>query len=138
MKVIVDANVVIAALAKPSITREVLLYPYINYYSPDFLLTELKEHENEIIEKVKVGYKAALKLLIANIIIMPFAFYRPSLKEAQNIIGNIDMDDEPYTALALSLKVDGIWSYDSHFKKQNSVDILSTSDLLSAIRSGLV
>ncbi|MDE1860786.1 MAG: hypothetical protein KGH72_03650 [Candidatus Micrarchaeota archaeon] len=52
MKIVVDANVVIATLVKPSITREVLLYPYIDYYSPAFLLTELKEHEEEIKEKV--------------------------------------------------------------------------------------
>ncbi len=32
MKMVVDANVVISALVKSSIIREVLLYPYIDYY----------------------------------------------------------------------------------------------------------
>jgi hypothetical protein len=36
-------------LAKQSITKEVLLYPFIDYYSPDFLLEELAEHEGRLI-----------------------------------------------------------------------------------------
>jgi predicted nucleic acid-binding protein len=47
MKVVVDANVVISSLVKSSITREVLLYPYVEFYSPDFLLEELNDLDQE-------------------------------------------------------------------------------------------
>jgi predicted nucleic acid-binding protein len=136
MKIIVDANVVIAALIKPSITREVLLYPYIDYYSPDFLLKEIKEHEKEISAKAGSGYRRAMELITKKLIMMPNHFYKNSMQEAHKIIGNIDKDDEQYIALALSLDADGIWSYDGDFKMQNKVNTFATTDLLSLIKKG--
>lgn len=139
MKIVVDANVVIAALIKPSITRAALLYPYIDYYSPDHLLEEIKEHEGDIVEKAGKGYKNAISIITRNIIIMPGYFYEINMREAHRIIGNLDVDDEQYIALALSLKADGIWSYDErHFGKQNEVSLFSTGDLLSLIKKGIV
>ncbi len=139
MKIIVDVNVIIAALVKPAITRAVLLYPYIEYYSPDHLLDEIKEHEDEIAEKAGKNYKNALDEIIKSIVIVPGYFYRNDMGTAHKIIGKFDEDDEQYIALALSLKADGIWSYDErHFGKQNKVRLFSTGDLLLLIKKGVV
>jgi predicted nucleic acid-binding protein len=138
MKIVVDANVVIAALVKPSITREVLLYPYIDCYSPDFLLEEIDEHEEEISTKVGKGYKSAMRLISKKLVILPIYFYESNMQEAHKIIGAIDRDDEQYIALALSLGADGIWSYDDDFKKQHKISTFSTNDLLLLIKKGIL
>ena len=138
MKIVVDANVIISALVKSSITREVLLYPYIDYYSPDFLLKEIDDHKEEISAKAGKGYHPALELITKKLIVMPDYFYENRMKEANKIIGGIDKDDEPYIALALELDADGIWSYDNDFRKQRKVNIFSTSDLLLLIRKGIL
>lgn len=81
-----DANVVIAALAKQSITKEVLLYPFIDYYTPDFLLEELAEHEEEIISKMntdKPGYQKALDIITKKLKIVKRDAYIQHLSQAQ-------------------------------------------------------
>jgi predicted nucleic acid-binding protein len=138
MKLVVDANVVMAALVKPSITREVLLYPYIDYYSPSYLLEEIKDHEGEIAAKAGKGYKEALKTIMKKLIIVRYDSYKERMAEAKKIIGNIDKDDVQYIALSLALDADGIWSYDGGIKKQNVVEVFSTGALISLIRSGIV
>lgn len=137
MKIVVDANVVIAALVRSSITREVLLHPYIDYYSPNFLFSEIKEHEQEISAKAGRGYESAMELISKKIMVMPDYFYENDMQAARKIIGGIDKDDVPYIALALSLSADGIWSYDADFRRQHDVGVFSTSDLLLLIKKGL-
>ncbi|HIH50499.1 TPA: hypothetical protein HA291_03540 [Candidatus Micrarchaeota archaeon] len=127
-----------AALVKPSITREVLLYPYIDYYSPSYLLEEIKDHEGEIATKAGKGYKEALKTIMKKLIIVRYDSYKERMAEAKKIIGNIDKDDVQYIALSLALDADGIWSYDGGIKKQNVVEVFSTGALISLIRSGIV
>lgn len=139
MKIVVDANVVIAALAKQSITKEVLLYPFIDYYTPDFLLDELEEHKEEIISKMhtdKPGYQKALGTLTSKLKIVNRNAYVQYLSQAYEIIGKLDKDDEPYIAVALSIKADGIWSYDPDFKHQKAVKLFSTGELLNIIKKG--
>ena len=138
MKIVVDANVVIAALVRPSITREILLYPYIDYYSPDFLLEEIDDHDKEISAKVGKGYKSAMKLIMKKLIIVPDYFYENNLQGAHKIMGRIDKDDVQYIALAMSLDADGIWSYDKHFEYQYRVKIFSTSDLRLLIEKDIL
>lgn len=138
MKLVVDANVVMAALAKSSITREILLYPYIDCYSPSFLLEEIKEHSDEIKAKAGHGYKEALRTLLKKLIVVQFDTYKERMEEADKIIGRIDKDNVQYVALALALGADGIWSYDKHMKKQHVVKIFTTSDLVVLIKSGII
>lgn len=137
MKIVVDANVVIAALAKQSITKEVLLYPFIDYYTPDFLLEELTKHEEEIIAKMntdRLGYQKALDIIIKKVKIVKRETYSQYLGQAHEIIGRIDKDDEAYIAVALSIKANGVWSYDPHFKQQKAVRLFSTGELIRIIK----
>ena len=53
---------------------------------------------------------------------------------AEEIMGDIDIDDSPFLALAMSLKCP-IWSNDGHFKRQNVVKAFSTKELLSLLET---
>jgi predicted nucleic acid-binding protein len=138
MKLVVDANVVMAALAKPSITREILLYPYIDYYSPSYLLEEIKEHGEEIANKAGKGYKEALSTIMKKLIVVRYESYKDKMDEANTVIGHIDKDDVQYIALALALGADGIWSYDEGMKKQNVVEVFSTGALAALMKTGMI
>jgi predicted nucleic acid-binding protein len=134
MKIVADANVIIAALARPAITREVLLYPYIDYYTPDFFMEELEGHEAEIKKKIGPTYPQALSLITRKLRVISYDDYEPWLAKADEIIGRIDRDDVPYIAAALAIRADGLWSYDPHFAKQTVVKIVSIKDLILRIR----
>lgn len=139
MKIVVDANIIIAALAKESITRELLLYPLLKYYSPDFALLELEKHKDEVITKMHAGkasYAKTIRLILSNVSLVSKMSYTKEIAKAAKVIGSIDKDDIPYVALSLRLKAHGIWTYDSDFKKQNSVRALSTREIIEILQSG--
>ena len=47
---------------------------------------------------------------------------------------DIDEKDVQFIALALSIKNDGIWTNDKHFKKQNAIKILTTHDIIILLK----
>jgi len=46
----------------------------------------------------------------------------------------IDADDAPFLAAALSIRCDGIWTEDPHFLKQTATKVWRTKDLLHFIK----
>ena len=56
------------------------------------------------------------------------------MDEANSIIGNIDKNDVVFTATALAVENDGIWSDDTHFEKQNRVKLRKTAEILSLLK----
>ena len=49
MKLIIDTNIIFSGLIKQSITREILLSPYFEFYIPDFYNIELNKYKSYII-----------------------------------------------------------------------------------------
>jgi len=43
---------------------------------------------------------------------------------------DIDTKDAPYLAVGMAMSVDGIWSDDNHFRKQNVLRTYSTKDMV--------
>lgn len=137
MRIVVDTNILISSLIKDSITREILLLPYMDFYLPEFALEEVEAH------KVKISKLSGLSsdeidffldLLLENISIVPAQTIRPYLKEAEKIIGNIDPGDIPFVALALAVDNDGIWTNDKHFKKARKIKIWNTPEFLAYLK----
>ena len=137
MRIVVDTNILISSLIKDSITREILLLPYMDFYLPEFALEEVEAH------KVKISKLSGLSsdeidffldLLLENISIVPAQKIRPYLKEAEKIIGDIDPGDIPFIALALAVDNDGIWTNDKHFRKVKKIKIWNTPELLAYLK----
>ena len=57
MKLVVDANILFAALIKESFTAELLLRDKLNFFAPEFLFDEFGKYENYILEKTKRSKK---------------------------------------------------------------------------------
>jgi len=51
LKLVVDANILFAALIKESFTAELLLSDKLNFFAPEFLFDEFGKYENYILEK---------------------------------------------------------------------------------------
>ena len=132
MYLVVDANILIAALIRDSTTRKLLLSEKFELVAPEFLAGEIDKHIAEISKKAKVE-KAELRSLILQLLkTSKIRAYKPEsfagkMKDAIAI--SPDKYDSPYFALALHLRCP-IWSNDKKLKNQSEVTILSTKEVM--------
>jgi len=131
MKIIVDANRIVASLFKQGTTRDILFDDFFEFVTPDFTLTEFEEHEEEFQNKSKLTkeeFGIFFALLFERITILPKSVYNNFLDECKELLK--DIDDVPYLATCLATKAEGIWSHDPNFKKQNKVKVFTNIDML--------
>lgn len=131
MKFVIDTNRIIAALIKDSSCRAIILNNKYNFISPDFTSTEVNKYKDLILKKSGLSEKSfnvVMNMLLEKIDIRPKLEYQDKISEAEKIIS--DKKDVPFLALALSEKVDGIWSDDNHFKEQDKLKVYLTKDLV--------
>jgi len=135
MRLIVDANIIFSMLiAFGNKAGDLLFLGTVELYAPEYLLGEIWEHEQEIIDKSGFSpaqCRDALELIASKIKFILFSEYAPFISKAESICP--DPDDVEYFALALSLSCP-LWSNDKALASQKSVKVLSTSDLLSLLR----
>lgn len=131
MKLIVDTNIIIAAIIKDSTTRRLLLRFDLELFSPEYLFEELNEHSEEIIRKAKIDeqdFEDFCQVMRRIINLVPKATYTRYLAEASGIIE--DENDWPFAAAALSVGDCGIWSNNPHFT-QKSKELFDKYNLLT-------
>ena len=129
MNIIVDANILFAALIKNGITSKLMFIDDIHLYAPEFLLEEFGKYRNEIIKKTHRttnNFDIVLSEISSHIDFIPKSEFQKQMKKAEEI--SPDKDDSVYFALALQ-KGMPIWSNENRLKKQNAVMIYSTRDL---------
>ncbi len=132
MKLVLDTNILIAALIKDSITREILLHPEIECFVSEFLIREVDSFKDEILRKSglsKEDFEELLENIKEKLIFIPDEEIHHK-EEATRIMEPIDIKDSIFIALALTTKNDGIWSEDKHFEKQNRIKVWKTKDLI--------
>ena len=137
MKLVVDANILFAALIKNHVTRRLLLFLDHELYAPEFILDEVYEHMAELEFKTglsSVKIKEILEELIkdAKIALVPANQFKTKLSEGKASV--VDSDDVPYIALALYLSCP-VWSNDKNLKKQSEVKIISTEEVMAGLTS---
>ena len=138
MRFVVDANVVFSALIADATTRALLIDLDHEYYTPEFVHTEIRKHRSTIEEKSGVstsGVEVVLDTLFDELVLVPDADLNPHLQTADDAIGDTDRDDVPYLAAALATDAT-IWSDDGDFTKQSRVDVYTTSDMVAELDSG--
>jgi len=141
MRLIVDTNRIIAALIRNSASRKILLCDKIDFLTVGIARPEIDEHKKEILEKARLTEEqlnTILSILYSRVFVASDAVIESKMHEAKRIMDRIDPDDTPFIALALAVENNGIWSDDEHFKKQNSVKVWRTKDLLALIKKDFV
>ncbi len=133
MDVIVDANILFAALIKRSTTAQLLFNPELTLYSPEFVLEEFMKYFPLIQQKMKRTTEEFITImhqLHQVITIIPENEYKEQMKEAKRL--SPDDKDVMYFALALKLRC-AIWSNDKELKKQKEVTIYNTQELFAEL-----
>ncbi len=131
MKIVIDANILFAALIRESTTRKLLFDNRFELYAPSFITEEFVEHLKELETKTNLSAEElkniATRMIALNITIIEEQEYKELIEQARKITP--DPDDVMYIALALKLP-SPIWSNDKKLKDQNIVMIYTTTELL--------
>lgn len=136
MKLVIDTNIIISALIRNNLSRNIINNLNYEFLTPDFSLDEISKYKEEICKKSGLDeneFYILIDLLFLRIDIIPFSEYNFCLEKAKEIIGGVDIDDVPFMALALIKQIDGIWSDDEHFRRQDTIKIWKTKDLLKLL-----
>ena len=136
MKLIIDANVLIAALIKDDVTADLVYSKNLQLFAPVQLLVEVRKYQSLIQQKSGMDdekFERLLKSFRRRIAFVETEEFIDLLEEAEKI--SPDEGDAPYVALSLKLNV-GIWSNDKALKdKQDSVMVYNTGDVAGILRS---
>ncbi|MBS3149529.1 hypothetical protein J4455_02430 [Candidatus Woesearchaeota archaeon] len=136
MKILVDANRIVAALMKQSTTRDILLDEAFEFVTPDYSISEVEEHRDELQQRLKLTreeFDVLLALLFERITVLPKYAYNDLINECKEAIE--DIDDVPYLAACLASKCLGIWSHDPHVLKQKKVSVFTNINMLRMSKS---
>lgn len=134
MKLVVDANILIAALIKDAATRELLLDDSLELVAPEHLLAEARHLLNNprIRKRLKLNdddLDELVSAILARISFIPEGIFVSSIKQALPLVAH--PEDAPYAALALAFNVP-IWSNDSALKEMSSarIKVITTTELI--------
>ena len=134
MDLVVDANILFAALIKENITSELLLMREFHLYAPDFIFTEFEKYRDYLknkSERTDEDFDHLLEVFKRNTKLITKEEIQPYIEKAKSITP--DIGDVPYFAIALKLQIP-IWSNDKDLKeKQSEIVIYTTADLMKLV-----
>lgn len=135
MQLVVDTNIIISALLKNAITRELLWKENFEFFAPEHIKVELEKlvkipnfRKRLYIGDTELG--DLIDLIFKNIRVLPENIYNPFNKKARFLVQH--PHDIPFIALALALRIP-LWSNDNELREQSSVMVYSTKELLEII-----
>ena len=137
MDLVVDANILFAALIKKGTTAELLYLDELHLYAPEFLLDEFDKYRDLIMNKTARSsdeFDKVLEALSHRIYFVPREELLPIMDTAKKI--SPDPNDAVYFAVALRVGA-AIWTNDKRLLSQEQVPIYSTSDLIEKFSSKL-
>ena len=135
MRLVVDANILFAALIRESTTHNIILDEHFQLCTPEFIFIEIEKYKLELLRKTSRNVEEfhnlieGLKKIIS---IVSLDELVPFLENAKQI--SPDPKDEAYFALALKLNC-GIWSNDKKLKEQDKVKVYSTEEIVKILDS---
>ena len=140
MIIIVDVNILLSALIKDSMTREILISSELDFCFPEKSMQKIRKYRGLIQEKSGLSDLEFLKLfhyIMKFIRIIPDEELLFNWDEAKAIMEQIDPEDVTFIAAALSQEDAIIWSDDAHFDKQDSIKVLKTKDMIRLFNNSL-
>ena len=134
MELVVDANILFAALIKVSATSGLIVDNSLNLSSVEFIFSEFEKYKYLIKEKTgrtDGEFERFMEIIQKKIKLIPYEEFEPFMKEAEKI--SPDPKDTEYLALALKLNC-AFWSNDKKLKTQDKVKVYSTEDLKKELK----
>ena len=131
MFMVVDVNILIAALVRDGAARRLLMMH--TCCLPETALRGIDKYSHYIMEKAHLtpsGFRELLVRVLAPIELVAFAEYEHRMKEAGDIMNKIDPGDTQFVALCLHRNMP-VWSDDNDFQRQNAVKVFTTKQIFS-------
>lgn len=130
MDLVVDANILFAAMIKEGYTSKQFFRDDLHLYAPEFLFVEFDKYRDILLMKASRNedeFEEILRIFERRIETIPREEIESFLEEAIRI--SPDEKDVPYIALAFRLHIP-IWSNDKLLKKgQNRVKVYNTQEI---------
>ncbi len=136
MNLVVDANIVLAAIIRNSTSRRLLLDLNLSLFAPEVLKGEVLRHiesDEEIQQKVNLSVaelRDIFDLICSRITFIQEEIYSEYEKESMEVAPH--KEDAPYIALALHLKCP-LWSHDGGIAKQKLVEVVNTKQIVDGL-----
>ncbi|TFG21264.1 MAG: hypothetical protein EU530_00520 [Promethearchaeota archaeon] len=136
MRLILDANVLFAALIKDGITSKLFHSKSLKLFTPEFIFLEFSKYEDIILDKTKRSkedFRDFLEFLKDKIRIVPVDLFKDFLKEATEI--SPDPKDIAYIACSLAIKAK-LWTNDKALKGNlQKVQVITTTELFELFKT---
>jgi len=133
MKIVLDANILMSALIKDSFTREFIVKSDHLFFVPETVFKTLLKYKQLVLKKTNAdsgNLDSLIKELFRYIKILDLKGFENELNRAEDVMGDIDVEDAVFVACALSIPDSVIWSNDKHLKKQSLVQVYTTKEIL--------
>ena len=133
MRLVIDANIVIAGLMRDSTVRRLLLLGGHSLHAPAYLLDEVESHWEDLQRRSGLSseaFREVLGILRRHFHEHEHSEYEAWFEEARAMLADDDPDDVPYFALALALGADGVWSEDRGLSTRAGVRVYRTAEIL--------
>jgi predicted nucleic acid-binding protein len=139
MRLVVDANIFIAAFLKNALTRELLLDERLDLATPEYGFIETRAilKRPNLLKRLRLSpdnFEWLWSVLTARVKVISQADCQTAVQEAQRLIS--DLKDVPYLACALILRA-AVWSNDPHFQAQKlkrRVEVFTTGELIAQLK----
>lgn len=132
---VVDSNVVLSSIISRGHSFLVFFLNYssnkLNFVAPQYVIEELKNHANELIEKSKLPsfiVQEDFEFILEKIKLIPESVYENRIEEAREILKGHEKD-APYLALALKFNCK-IFSGDKTLKSIILDNVITPKELL--------
>ena len=125
MLLVVDANIIFSSMIKDGTTAGLLVSENLKLITPEFVLSELWKHKDEILAMTHRSHEDFVKFLLiveTKVEVIPNSKIIPFLERARTILPT-HQKDAPYLALAIRYDCP-IWSGDKKLKRQNEVEVI--------------
>lgn len=132
MNIILDTNILIAALIRDAHIRKLIILSPFPLFFPEIMLQEIREHKKIILKKNGMNeksYEHFLNTLLNYLTLIPDEQLKKHLPEATTVMKNVDIKDAPFIAAALCYIDMVIWSDDTDFKRQHRILIYTTKEI---------
>jgi putative PIN family toxin of toxin-antitoxin system len=135
MKIVIDSNILFSALISPRGSNAKLVFlGELELFAPQDIFTELREHEQELKEKVAISeeeFELLILLFSSRISLVNYSEWLSHLNEADEFCP--DKDDIAFFALCLAKEIP-LWSNDKKLKKQNAVKVYNTQEIIQLLQ----
>ncbi len=133
MELVIDTNCLFSALISKGKSRELICSFKHKLYAPENIITEILNHEKEIIKKAGISkqeFELSMSILSSNIEIVPIEEFASFIDKAKELVAH--EEDSSFIALAMHKQLP-VWSDDARLKEQEEVKVYSTTELIKKL-----